>query len=67
MVSQGLITSGILVPWLQFTFQGFMAGTTTDEALSFKLPLVLALILALWSWLGLLWLLPLAILLVVSL
>ena len=54
MVSNGLVTSGVLVPWLQFTLRGFMAGTTTDEALSFKLLLILALILALWSWLGLL-------------
>ena len=67
MVSNGLVTSGVLVPWLQFTLRGFMAGTTTDEALSFKLLLILALILALWSWLALLWLLPLAILLAVSL
>ena len=44
-----------------------MARMTTDEALSFKLLLILALILALWSWLGLLWLLPLAILLAVAL
>ena len=67
MVANCLVTSGILVPRLQFTLQGFMARTTTDEALSFKLLLILALILALWSWLGLLWLLPLAILLAVAL
>ena len=67
MVTNGLVTSGVLVPWLQFTLRGFMARPTTDEALPFKLLLILALILALWSWLGLLWLLPLAILLAISL
>ena len=67
MVANGLVTSGILVPWLQFTFQGFMAGTTTDEALSFKLLVILAHILALWALLRLLWLLLLAILLAVPL
>ena len=67
MVADGLVTSGVLGPWLQFIFQGFMAGMTTDEALSYKLFVILALILALWSWLGLLWLLPLAILLAVAL
>ena len=67
MVSNSLVTSGILVPRLQFTLRGFMARTTTDEALSFKLLLILALILALWSWLGMLWLLLLAILLAASL
>ena len=67
MVSNGLVTFGILGPWLQFTLRGFMAGTTTDEALSFKLLVILAHILALWSLLHLLWLLPLAILLAVPL
>ena len=67
MVTNGLVTSGVLVPWLQFTLRGLMARTTTDEALPFKLLLILALILALWSLLRLLWLLPLAILLAVPL
>ena len=67
MFSDGLVTPAILGPWLQFTLQGFMAGTTTDEALPFKLLLILALILALWLLLRLLWLLPLAILLAVPL
>ena len=44
-----------------------MTRTTTDEALPFKLLLILALILALWSLLRLLWLLLLSILLVVPL
>ena len=67
MVSNSLVTSGILVPWLQFTLQGCMAGTTTDKALPFKLLIILAHILALWSLLRLLWLLLLAILLAVPL
>ena len=67
MVTNCLVTSGILCPWLQFTLRGFMAGTTTDKALSFKLLLILAHILALWSLLHQLWLLPLAILLAVPL
>ena len=67
MVSNSLVTSGILVPWLQITLQGFMASTTTDEALPFKFLIILAYILALWSLLRLLWLLPLAILLAVPL
>ena len=44
-----------------------MAGTTTDEALPFKLLLILALILSLWSLLRMLWLLPLDFLLAVPL
>ena len=67
MVANGLVTSGVLVPWLQFTLRGFMTRMTTDEALPFKLLFILALVLALWLWLGLLWLLLLAILLAVSL
>ena len=67
MNANGLVTSGILGPQLQFTLRGFMAGITTDEALPFKFLVVLALILALWSLLHLLWLLLLAILLVVPL
>ena len=47
MVSNGLVTSAVLSPWLQFTLQGFMAGTTTNEALPLKLHVILALILAL--------------------
>ena len=42
MIANGLVTSGILVPRLQFTLRGFMARTTTDEALSFKLLITLA-------------------------
>ena len=67
MVSNGLVTSGVLVLCVQFTLRAFMTRTTTDEALPFKLLLILALILALWLLLRLLWLLPLAILLAVSL
>ena len=67
MVSNGLVTSGILVPWLQFTLRGFMARTTTDEALPFKFLVILALILTLLLLLRLLWLLALAILLAVLL
>ena len=67
MVSNGLVTFGILVPWLQFTLQGFMAGTTTDEALPFKLLVILAHILALWLLLHLGLVLPLAELLAVPL
>ena len=67
MIAKGLVTSGVLVPRLQFTLRGFMARATTDEALPFKFLLILALKLALWSWLGLLWVLPLAILLAVPL
>ena len=44
-----------------------MAGTTTDEALPFKLLIVLALILALWSLMHLELLLPLTRLLAVPL
>ena len=54
MVSTNLVTSGILVPWLQFTLRGLMARTTTDEALPYKLLLILALMLALWSLLRML-------------
>ena len=36
MIATGLVTSGVLVPRLQFTLRGFMARTTTDEALPFK-------------------------------
>ena len=60
MVSNGLVTHAILGPWLQFTLRGFMAGTSTDEALPFKLLIDLAHILALWSLLHLGLLLPLA-------
>ena len=67
MVTNGLVTFGILGPWIQFTLQGFMAGMTTDEALPFKFLVILALLLALWSLLRLLWLLELAILLAVLL
>ena len=67
MVTNGLVTSGVLGPQLQLTLRDFMAGTTTDEALSFKILVVLAHILTLWSLLRLLWLLPLAILLAVPL
>ena len=67
MVANCLVTSGVLVPRLQFTLRGFMARMTTVEALPFKFLPILALILALWSWLGLLWLLPKAILLAVAL
>ena len=56
MVSNNLVTSGVLVPWLQFTLRGFIPGTTTDEALPFKLLVILALILALWLLLHLGWL-----------
>ena len=44
-----------------------MAGMTKDEALPFKLLVILAHILALWLLLRQLWLLPLAILLAVPL
>ena len=47
MVSNGLVTPAILGPWLQFTLRGFMAGTTTDEALPFKLIIILTHIMAL--------------------
>ena len=67
MVSNNLVTSGVLVPWLQFILRGFMARTTADKALPFKLLIILALILAMWLLVRLLWLLPLAILLVVPL
>ena len=67
MLSNGLVTPDILHPLLQFTLRGFVAGTTTDEALTIKLFIILALCLALWSCLHLLWLLPLAILLAVYL
>ena len=62
MVSNGLVTSGVLVPQLQFTLRGFMARMTTNETLPFKLLVIVAHILALWALLRLLWLLPLAIL-----
>ena len=69
VLSNGLVTPAILVPWLQFTFQGFVAGATIVEAQAFKsliiLALTLALTLALWSWLHLLLLLLLARLLAV--
>ena len=67
MVTNGLVTSDVLGPQLQFTLQGFVANTTTNEALPFKFLAILALILALWVLLRLLWLLPLAILLAVPL
>ena len=66
-VSNGLVTSAILGPWLQFTLRGFVADTTTDEALTLKFLIVLAHILALWSLLHLGLLLPLGRLLVVPL
>ena len=69
MVANGLVTSGVLVPWLQFTLRGFMARTTTDKAWAAlqTSAVILALILALWLLVHLLWLLPLAILLAVPL
>ena len=67
MVSNGLVTPAVLGPWLQFTLLGLVASTTTDEALPFKFRVILALILALWSWLHLMWLVLLAILLAVPL
>ena len=67
MVSNGLVTSAVLGPWLQFTLQGFVAGMTTDEVLPFKLLVILAHILALWSLLHLGLVLPLAGLLAVPL
>ena len=67
MVSNNLVTPAILGPQLQFTHQSLVASTTTDEALPFKLLIILAHILALWSLLHLLWLLLLAILLAVCL
>ena len=66
-VSNGLVTSAIIGPWVQFTLRGFMAGMTTYEALPFKSFVILALILALWSLLDLGLLLPLARLLTVAL
>ena len=66
-VFNGVVTSAVLGPWLQFTLQGFMAGSTTDEALPIKLLTILAHILALWSLLHLGLLLPLARLLAVAL
>ena len=60
MISHSLDTSAILGPWLQFSLRGFVAGTTTDEALPFISFVILALILALWSFLALGLLLPLA-------
>ena len=54
VLSNGLVTPVVLGPWLQFTLQGFMAGVTTDEALAFKLFIILPLTLALLSWLHLL-------------
>ena len=47
MVANGLVTSGVLVPRLQFILRGFMARTTTDEALPFKSLLIIAHILTL--------------------
>ena len=66
-VSNGLVTFAILGPQLQFTLRGFVAGTTTDEALPFKLLIILAHALALWLLLHLGLLLPLVRLQVVSL
>ena len=43
-LSDSLVTSGVLVPWLQFTLHGFVASPTTDEAQPFKPPFILALI-----------------------
>ena len=62
MVTNCLVTSGILVPRLQFTLRGFMARTTTDEALPFKFLLIIAHILTLWALLRWLWLWALVIL-----
>ena len=62
MVANCLVTSGVLVPRLQFTLRGFMARTTTDEALPFKFLFVIAHILALWALLRRLWLWALVIL-----
>ena len=67
MVSNGLVTPAILGPRLQFTLQGFVVSTTTNEALSFKPLVLLALALALWLCLCVLWLLPLTRLLAVYL
>ena len=64
--SNGLVTSAILGPWLQFTLRGFMVSTATDEALPLKL-IILAHILALWLLLHLGLLLLLARLLAVAL
>ena len=66
-VSNSLVTSDVLSPWLQFTIRGFMAGKTTNEALLLKLLIILGLILALWLLLRLGLLLPLARLLAVPL
>ena len=66
-VCNGLVTSAVLGPWLQFTLRGLVAGTTTDEALPFRSFISPALILTLWSFLDLELLLPLARLLAVSL
>ena len=63
LLSNGLVTPAILGPWIQFSLQGFMAGTATDEALPFKFLTILTHILALWLLLHLLWLLLLAIVL----
>ena len=67
MLSNGLVAPAILGPLLQFTLRGFVAGTTADEGLTFKPFISLALRLALWSCLHLLWLLLLARLLAVCL
>ena len=67
MLSNGLVTNAILGPWLQFTLQDFVAGMTTNEALPFKPFIILAHILALWLFLHLGLLLPLARLLAVCL
>ena len=62
MVANGLVTSGIPVPGLQFTLQGFMARTTTNEALPFKFLFIVAHILTLWALLCRLWLWALVVL-----
>ena len=67
MLSNGLVTPAVLGPWLQFTLESLMASMTTDEALPFKLLIILAHALALWLLLHLGLLLPLVRLQVVSL
>ena len=67
MVANGLVTSGVLVPQLQFTLRGFMARTATDEALPLKFLFIIAHILTLWALLCWLWLWALVILRLVPL
>ena len=60
LLTDGLVASGFIVPWLQFTLQGFVACMTAYETLVFKSSTVLALNFALWASLWLLLALPLA-------